>query len=335
MTKLARSAALTGFVDVARTLGLDAYRLADRAGVPRSALSNADLRIATAAVGRLLDMAAKKAGVDDVGLRLAETRRLSNMGNVALIAREQPNLRKALEVMVQYQWMQSEGVSLIIEEDGGLVIASLHFARKTVGDNRQPVELSVGVLCRNIRSLIGETWHPQSVLFRHGPPAHYSRHLRVFGVKPEFHQDIDGLVLLRRELDAPLPNADPVFARQTKNHMTNRAPRYSLKERAGELIVLLLPTGTCTADRVAEHLDMTRRTLHRKLKTEGADFSQILEEKRADIVYALIADTRRSVTSIAGIAGFAGVDSFSHWFRRKFKRSPREARKGLQERKTD
>lgn len=325
-TKLTRGAALTGFVEVAEGLGLDAYRLADEAGVPRSALADPDLRIATAAVGRILELAAQKAGIDDLGLRLAQTRRLSNMGTVALIAREQPDLRTALKVMGQYQWMQSEGLSLIVEEEGDVALLSLHFARKVVGDNRQPVELSVGVLCCNIRALVGEKWCPQAVLFRHGPPARYDMHLRIFGVKPQFRQDIDGLVLSARELDAPLPHADPVFARHTKSYVEDRAPRSSLKERTGELIVLLLPTGTCTADRVAEHLGVTRRTLHRKLAAEGTDFSRILEEKRTDLVLALIGDARRSVTSIAGIAGFAGADSFSHWFRRKFRNSPRESR---------
>ena len=112
-------------------------------------------------MGRLLELAAERARVDDFGLRLAETRKLSNMGPVALVAREQPTLRRALEVMGQYQWMQSEALSLVIDEVGDVAVISLHLARRRPETARQATELSVGVLCRNVRALMGENWTPE------------------------------------------------------------------------------------------------------------------------------------------------------------------------------
>jgi hypothetical protein len=74
MVQLSRSAAVTGFAELARHLRLDPYRLADAAGVPRRALADPDLKIPAGAVGRLLELAAERARIDDFGLRLAETR---------------------------------------------------------------------------------------------------------------------------------------------------------------------------------------------------------------------------------------------------------------------
>ncbi len=324
MNELSRGASLTGFADLCRALGLDPNRLAIQAGLPPAALTDPDLKVHAAGVGRVLEFAARRAGIDDFGLRLAETRRLSNMGAVALVAREQPSLRKALEVMAQYQWMQSEALALELEEADDIAIAHLRLAVEGGRTSRQAMELSCGVLCRNIRSLMGDGWAPEAVLFRHGPPASLEVHHRVFRSAPQFGQDLDGLVLRRDELDAPLAMADPIMAMQAERMIRQIAETRSrtMGDRVSELILLLLPTGVCSADRVARHLGCDRRTLHRRLAIEGTSFSKLMDQKRGDLLRSMIGDPRRSMAAIADLAGFASPSSFSHWVRRELGASP-------------
>ena len=325
---MGRSAGLTGFADLARALGLDAQRLAASLSIPASALSSPDLKIPADSVGRLLERAAQMARMDDFGLRLAEKRRLSNMGPVGLIAREQPTLRKALEVMAQYQWMQSEALSLTIEDADDIAILHLRFRGLGARLARQATELCIGVLCRNIRAVVVESWRPQAVLFRHGPPASDATHRRVFGVTPQFNQDLDGLVLLSAQLDAPTATSDPVMAREVERYIDLLAHGHSRSaaDRVEELIVLLLPTGTCTAQRVARHLGVDRRTLHRWLAEEGVLFSDILDQKRRELVLFHLGEPNRTLAAISDLTGFASPSSFSHWSRRVLGRSPRALR---------
>lgn len=298
--------------------------------MPAAALTDPDLKVPAAGVGRMLELAARGAGIDDFGLRLAETRRLSNMGPVGLIAREQPSLRKALEVMAQYLWMQNEALTLALDEADEVAVASLRLAIDAGRTVRQATELSCGALCRNIRALMGERWRPLAVLFRHGRPASLATHLRVFGVEPQFGQDLDGLVLRRAELDAPLAAGDPEMARQAERLVAQlaQARARTVGDRTAELIVLLLPTGTCTADRVAGHLGFDRRTLHRRLTAEGLVFSKLLELKRRELVRSLLTQPHRSLAAIADLAGFASPSSFSHWARRALGVSPSRWRAG-------
>lgn len=325
---LGRSASLTGFAGLCRTLGLDPLRLAETAGVPTAALTDPDLKAPAAAVGRLLELSARRAGIDDFGLRLAETRRFSNMGAVALVAREQPSLRKALEVMAQYQWLQNEALSLSLTEEGDVAVARVSLAKEAVGPARQATELSVGVLCRNIRALMGERWRPLAVLFSHGAPASLQAHVRVFGIAPQFGAELDGLALRRAELDAPLAAADPDMARQAERLIAQLAQSRAraFADRVVELIVLLLPTGACTAERTARHLGCDRRTLHRRLAAESLSFSGLLARTRRDLARALLAQPGRSMAAIADLTGFSSPSSFSHWARREFGASPRALR---------
>ena len=102
-----RSASLVDYVEVARSVGLDPYKMLESVRLPRSCLRNPDLRISADAVAELLGVSASTARIDDLALRLAQRRGLSNLGPLALIVREQPTVRPAIEVLIQYIGLHS------------------------------------------------------------------------------------------------------------------------------------------------------------------------------------------------------------------------------------
>ena len=54
----------------------------------------------------------------DFGLRLAENRTLANVGALALLVREQPTIRKALDALAGYMFLHSEALVVrIVEQD--------------------------------------------------------------------------------------------------------------------------------------------------------------------------------------------------------------------------
>src|SRR5579863_7980807 len=119
MTKLVRSASLSDYLEVARSVGLDPYRMLDAAGLPRSCLKNPDVKIPEEAVRQLLEASARASEIDDFGLRLAEKRELSNLGALALLVRDQPTVRRGIEVWNQYRKVHTDSVSFRIEDSGG------------------------------------------------------------------------------------------------------------------------------------------------------------------------------------------------------------------------
>lgn len=328
---LCRAATLTGYADLAQAHGLDPLRLASEAGVPVAALSDPDLKIPVSAVAWMLEAAAQRSGLQDFAIRLAETRRLSNMGAVGLIAREQSNLRKSLEVMAQFQWMQSEAVSVYIEETPEIGVVRVDVITTGQRTTRQAVELAVGALCRNVRALMGERWRPEAVCFTHAAPPDLVAHRRLFGLTPLFDQDFDGVVFTRADFDAPITSADPAMARQIERYVDQIAGRQvkSARDEVGELIVLLLPTGVCNADRVARHLGVNRRTVHRRLAAEGTSFSELMDQVRMQLAQSLMANASRTLAAIAEHLGFSSASTFSHWFQRTHDCSPRAFRKIL------
>src|SRR5262249_41518854 len=149
MPRLIRSAALSNYVEVARSVGLDPHRMVAECGLPPACLSDPEVKVSVMAIGRLLEESAKRSGKADFGLRLADQRSLSNLGALALLVREQPIIRKALEVLVDYMFLHSDALLLKMEEVDGLAILSFAIDVERPIPVRQGVELGVGFLHRS------------------------------------------------------------------------------------------------------------------------------------------------------------------------------------------
>lgn len=317
MSQLARAAGLTGFVEVALTVGIDPYRVAADAGVPAAAFSDPDMKVAARAISQMYDLAAERSGAADFGLRIVETRRLSNLGPIALVIREQPTVRKALAQLARYIWLQNEAYSVTLEESGDIAVLRMN-APAWVG--RQSSEISVGVALRVLRELLGEVWRPQEILLPHAQPPYIGAYRRVYGTTPTFNQDMLGLVIARADLERPISSADPALARQMVRYLEQIAASRgsSFSDKVSEIILMLLPNGDCTVDRVAQRLAMDRRTLHRRLAAESETFSSLLNKARRDTAEALLTRSERPFQNVAELVGFSSLSAFAHWFRRQF-----------------
>src|ERR1700751_1587879 len=100
MPRLIRSAVLSNYVEVARSVGLDPYRMIYELRLPPACLTDPEVKVSAVAVGRLLEGSAQRSGKSDFGLRLADRRSLSNIGALALLVREQPTIRRAIDVLI-------------------------------------------------------------------------------------------------------------------------------------------------------------------------------------------------------------------------------------------
>src|SRR6478672_430567 len=116
MSGLIRSASLTHYADVARRAGLDPHRMLRKFELPQRCLDEQELMVPIDTVRRLLEASAQESGVESFGLQMAEARRLSNLGPLGLLIREQPTMRLALDVFARYSNQLNEALFLTIEE---------------------------------------------------------------------------------------------------------------------------------------------------------------------------------------------------------------------------
>src|SRR4030095_14290729 len=111
-------------------------------GLPPRCLDDPETVVPIDAVRELLEVSAARSGVEGFGLLMAKTRRLSNLGPLGLLLREQPTLRQALEALVANGRRLNEALYLTIEEAGDVVVLREEVVVGHAGSARHAPELA-------------------------------------------------------------------------------------------------------------------------------------------------------------------------------------------------
>ena len=328
MRPCVRSATLDGYVGLARSLGLDPVRLLGEGGLDVADLALPDKWIPAAACARLLERSASLSGQEDFGLRLAELRRLSTLGPLSVVLREEPDLRSALQLLTRYERSYNEALHMELVEGSGVATVRMWLELQEPAPTRQALELAVAALLGIIRELLGSAWEPLSVCFTHRRPARLDTHRRVFGARLQFDHAFTGLLLYSAELERRNPISDPLLRPYTRHFLASIPdPRAgALPDQVQRMVELLLPLDRCSIQQVARGLGMTDRTLQRHLGAEQLSFSAIVNRTRAGLTERYLANDRLSLTEISDLLGFAAPSGFSRWFRQQFGVSPSQWR---------
>lgn len=343
MPALLRAAALTHFADVARACKLNPQGLLRDVGLPAHCLDDPDLKVPARQVGQLLERAALMGHEPAFALRMVESRRLSNLGVLGMLVRDEPTLRAALEAIVRYVHVHNEALAVSLEQQGKVLIIRQDLTVEGSGSLRQASELALGVMHQGMAKMLGARWQAKQVCFTHRAPASLTLHRRVFGDVLVFDHDFDGIVCDAASLDSPNPTADPVLLNYAKKLLeqqgdsaaptltdTHTGSTHKTLRQIRQMIVQLLPSGRCSVEQVASQLGTTRRTVARHLAAHGTTFSDLVDEVRSDLVERYLHDSDRPLSDVAVLLGFAAPSGFSRWYRGRFGEAARVVRWGSQ-----
>ncbi len=311
-----RSAALSGYAGLARSLGLDPAALARQVGLSLRNLATPDTLIPARKAYRLMELSAAASQVPDFGLRLATRRSLSHLGTLGLLVRDEPDVRSAVQRMVADMNLHSTCVVLQLHEARGIAVVALTVLADGEPEIRQAVESGVGLLYQILSHLLSPAWRPLAVHFVHAAGASVRPHRQFFGCPVHFSAEHNAVVLHTRELDQGVPGSDRglrAYARlPAMAGLAVDGP--DTGERVRQTILQLMPQGDCTSEAVAERLGMHRRTLQRHLGAQGTDFSGVLRGLRLELAQQYLAAGMLSMTDIAQLLGFQALSSFTRWF---------------------
>lgn len=329
---LARYATLTGYVQLSHSLGLDPVRLLRSTGLDPSGLDLQDRWVPAASIVQLLEISASESGREDFALKLAEHRRLSTLGPLAMAIRDEPDARGAIAMLIRFQHAYNESIRIRISERDGLSTIEVNIDPGEPMVVRRSVELAVAVLHQVLTSILGDTWRPVAVSFEHDRPEDDSTHRRLFGA-PRFNEPFNGVVAYTADLDRPNRDSDPGLRTYTDQVLSSLPAREAptAERRVRELVEILLPTGRCSIDQVALSLGVDRRTVHRHLARSGTTFTSITDDVRVELATRLAGGDLYSFTEIAEMLSFSTPSSFSRWFSRMFGMSPRRWRQQARE----
>jgi AraC-like DNA-binding protein len=217
--------------------------------------------------------------------------------------------------------------------DGESVLCLFQRSRSTELDRDHIGHANVLLMMYRFYSwLIGKNLPLKEVHLRSRPPATRSHYERLFGCPVLFEQANSGLVLPAAALSYPVIQTEETlreFLRQAPYPLIRRDDRgsdQSLSQRVEQILGNYASGKLPNADGVATQLNMSTRTLHRRLTAEDTSFQQLKDEFRRELAIHYISRPELTTDTIAALMGFQDNSAFYRSFKKWTGLSPGQFR---------
>lgn len=324
-----QAASFSGVRDVAENLGQDIKPILDQVGIEADLLDSANGLVSFGAFCLVLERCAAEWGIPDFGLRVAENQSLHMLGPLALLTQSETNVGRALAMISENLFLQSNAPVAIVDEQGDSGIAAILIdVIPSSFPTRQYVERAVGVARNILIQLSGGQFELIEVQFRHSPLNGGGKAELYFGCPVEYRAAHNAIYFDREILNRPVNKSGLAkqkllkgyFERATKS--TNRTARQSVSLE----IARRMEIGECDIESVAEALGTEPRTLQRRLRVEGSSFRDLVDQWRRDRALVLVTQTKMPLSEVAENLGYSDQSTFSTAFKRWFLETPLKVR---------
>jgi AraC-like DNA-binding protein len=229
-----------------------------------------------------------------------------------------PNVRAALEAVMQHFRLHNPNATIEVVEDGCHVRFGHRILADQAAGHEQIVDMSAAIIFNAFHVLCGHGGTPVEVRLARGSPVDTGPYRRFFQAPLVFDASDTGLVVAATWLDRPLSSADPLL------HLMMRQRVAELVSQAGEdvpsrlrrLLPSLLAARSASVADAARALGIGVRTLNRRLADAGTSYARLRDEARHATARQLLRGTAMPVSEIAAQLGYANASALTSAFRR-------------------
>jgi AraC-like DNA-binding protein len=243
-------------------------------------------------------------------------------------------LGEVLAETIRFYQLTTEGVGFSLNQHKATTEFVITVERPELDRDNLLVEFLLLVWFRFPSWLLGQPIALGAVQFDFPQPVHSDEYRLMFPCPCEFESGRNALVFNSTWLDKPIMQRED----QLQQYLDELPLQWFRKQEFFDpytaQVIRLLEEGAdqgkaVSLESVAISLNMTSRTLRRKLTAEGSRFQKIKDNLRRDRAINLLADKRISISDVASGVGFTEAAAFIRAFKQWTGLSPGAYRKGL------
>jgi AraC-like DNA-binding protein len=261
-------------------------------------------------------------GSDDTALSLGRKYHVTTFGIFGFACISSPTFRDAIAFSLRYLDLTfTFCIPHASVEDGYLALI--------MNDERVPDDVARFLLLRDLTAIymVARELLPEVSLraldFRHDEPDTVDSYVDAFGVVPAFSASRNVAALDVALLDEPLPQANEhtvaICEDQCRRLVARRRERFGVAQDVRERLIRVGGAGSgmdAGMDSVARGLNLSPRTLRRRLTEAGTSYRALVDEVRQALAEELLATGALSVEDVAFRLGYAEASSFIAAFKR-------------------
>ncbi|MCP4875010.1 MAG: AraC family transcriptional regulator [Gammaproteobacteria bacterium] len=319
---------------IARTIddcGHDSRALFRQAGLDYSHLNEPGARYSYTAVYRLWELAAASIPDPCLGMRVASLWHPTTIHALGYSWMASYNLDEAYRRIVRFGRFLNSATNAVLkihesEHAYGLLLGTsvLNHEAPQVGQ-----EAGLALILNMSHAAYGTGFRPVSVSVRRALPDCVDRFCGFFDAPVDFLQDRNAIWFDPAQVQEPLATANPELVRINDQIVIDYLARMDSNDvvtRVRSKITERLPTGRIDEAEIASAINLSQRSLQRRLGEQDLSFVRLLENTRRDLSREYVRDPQRSINEVAYLLGFTEPGNFSRAFKRWYGKTPSEYR---------
>jgi AraC-like DNA-binding protein len=264
----------------------------------------------------LLSTAAELTNDPYLGLRLGQQVGIASYSTFGFALMSCANLRESIDLLLRYGKVFFKPHWKSENYNGGLLLWH-NLTQGTLAQQRLIAELSFSQLSTIGNSLYRSRLEGTELQLIYPEPSDVAHYQSFFDAKVIFGAERNQLFLPEYVLDTPVKTANAsdhvVFHQQCEEMLRSLTTGEKITTEVRRL--LLQSAGDFLGiSQIAKHLNMSERTLRRKLKTESVSFRTLFEEVRDLLATEYLTKTDLTVAHIAHLLSYSETVNFRRAF---------------------
>jgi AraC-like DNA-binding protein len=311
--------------------GCDSEALFRRVGIDPACLRDPDARLSDSTYYKLWRQAVDATGDACFGLTVARFVHPTSLHALGYSWMASENLKDAMERLVRYFRILGNKEYLELEERSRDFRLVLHNPAPEYPTADEDYDASVAILVQLCRVAYGANISPLKIALPRPPPPCPERFSQALGADTiiEFNADVLSLTFDKALLLEPLPTANAELARANDQILTDYLARFDRERitmRVKLKLIEQLPSGHATQESIAKALNISPRSLQRKLQDEGTTYKQLVDDTRRELAAQYVRQSRIPINEITYLLGFSEPSNFARAFKRWTGESPSDFR---------
>lgn len=310
--------------------GLQKEEAIQLAGIDRTKLYEADARFNIHDTHQLMQLLQQHVQRPVPGIELAKFSDQTTFGALAFALNASGSIREALQRLSRFTPAISTVIQFSTEAQSNGLAVYIKEGMQATQTSRATFDFCLAIVTVFLRQKGGRIASPIQVMFKHqDDPESRVVYEGFYGCKLAFNSEHYGLLVPHDALDAPILTPHSSETRASFDELLLKAvekvQQSPLVTQVLDLIVQGLPNGEPSLEDIASQLNISGRTLQRRLKKEDLLFKTLVDEGRKYLSQQYLKKDGYNVTETAYLLGFSDTSSFSRAYRRWFNQSPTES----------
>lgn len=294
-----------------------------------------DLMLDDKTYNRIVEETEALSGDDLFGLHLGEYLSLSAAGLIVQIAQSSRTVLEALQYMVQYANLGCQALPYQLKELTNEWELSLSpdesWLKESPTAVRHTMDGNLVFTLREFHTLTRQKHYPNRIHFSYAKPGRFAEYERIFNCPIRFGQPLTAIYFDKKQVQEKVVTSDyrllQLLVQYAKEKLAAMEGQLGFSTIVKQSIINLVKPQFPTIEQVAANLNLSVRTLQRRLKEEDLTYKMVLEELKKQFALDYLKNKELSIKEVTYLLDYAEPSSFIRSFKRWTGETPKAYQK--------